>query len=80
MGARRDAAGDLAQMELHGLGVAERQDPGGALALLGTDRTEQVGPLGALVVGGARPGSLSGLAIGQLVLLSDAHLVLKPNL
>jgi hypothetical protein len=31
-------------------------------------------------VGSVRPGSLSGPAIGQLVLLPDAHLVLKPNL
>ena len=80
MGARRDLAGDLVQMELHGLGVAERQNPGGALAPLGADRAEQVGPPGTLVVGGARSGSLSGPAIGQLVLLPDAHLVLKPNL
>jgi len=79
MGARRDLAGDLVEMELHGLGVAERQDPGGARAPLGADRAEQVGPLGTLVVSGARPGALFGPALGQLVLLSDAHLVLEPD-
>ena len=43
---------DLVEMELHGFAVAGRQHEGGAGAAFGADRTEQVGRLGPLIVGG----------------------------
>jgi hypothetical protein len=47
---------------------------------LGADRAEQIGRLCALVVYGARSRAFAGPAVGQLVLLPDAHLVPKPHL
>ena len=70
---------DLIEMELHGFAVAGRQHQRGSRPKLGTDRTEQIGRLGALIVNGARARALSGPAIGQLVLLADPHLVLAPH-
>jgi hypothetical protein len=54
---------------------------GGAGAALGADRPQQIGRLDALIVSGARPRALAGPAVGQLVLLTDAHRVLNraPN-
>ena len=60
---------DLIEMELHGFAVAGWQHQRGSRPKLGTDRTEQIGRLGALIVTGARARALSGPAIGQLVLL-----------
>src|ERR1700683_3053286 len=77
---RGDFGGDLVEMELHGFSVAGRQHKGGAGPALGADRTEQVGRFSPLIVGGARACTLSGPAIGQLVLLPDPHLVLAPHL
>ena len=45
--------GDLIEMKLHGSAVARRQPGGGVGAAIGADRTEQVGQLGALIMGGA---------------------------
>ena len=70
---------DLVEMELHGFSVAGTPHEGGAAPALRTDRTEQIGRLGALIVNGARARTLSGPAIGQLVLLADPHLVLAPH-
>ena len=67
-------------MRGHRRGVAPRHDKPGALALLGADRAEDIGPLGALVVRGARPGSTPGPAAGDGVLLPDAGFVLPPQL
>ena len=50
VGVRRHHGADLGKMRLHRLGVAERHDDAGALARGGTDRAEDVGPGGALVV------------------------------
>src|SRR6187401_876740 len=61
---------DLIEMELHGFAVAGWQHQRGSGPKLGTDRTEQIGRLGALIVNGARARALSGPAIGQLVLLA----------
>ncbi len=52
MRAGRDRLTDLRQLRGHGLGVAIGQDETGALALLGANGTEDVGPGGALVVRG----------------------------
>ena len=61
-----DFGRDLIEMELHGFAVAGWQHQRGSRPKLGTDRTEQIGRLGALIVNGARARALSGPAIGQL--------------
>ena len=71
---------DLVEMKLHGFGVAGRQYEGGAGSAFGAHRTEQIGRLRALIVNGARTCAFPGPAIGELVLLTDAHLVLEPHL
>jgi hypothetical protein len=48
-----DLGGDLVEMKLHGFAVARRQHESGAGAAIGTDRTEQVGRPGPLIMGGA---------------------------
>jgi hypothetical protein len=80
VGAQCDLGSNLVEMNLHGFAVAGGQHDGGAGPALGADRPEHIGRLGALVVNGARPRALAGPAIGELVLLPDAHLVLKPHL
>ena len=75
-----DREADLGQVRLHGLGVAPWHDQARALALGRADRTEYVGPLGALVVRGSRPGPTPGPTPRDLVLLADAGLVGKPQL
>jgi hypothetical protein len=50
--ARRDFGFDLIEVKLHSFGVAGRQHEGGASSAFGADRTEQVGRLGPLIVGG----------------------------
>ena len=67
-------------MRLHGLGVAERHDEAGALALGRADRPEEIGPGGALVVRRPWPGPAPRPSPGQLVLLADPGLVLPPEL
>ena len=74
-GCRRDSFGDLREVQVHGLGVAGRQDQGRALALVWADRTEDVGGSGALIAGSARAGAALRPSAGDLVLLTDASLV-----
>ena len=50
--ARSDFGCDLIEVKLHSLGVAGRQHEGSAGSAFGTDRTEQIGRLGPLIVGG----------------------------
>lgn len=75
-----DGAGDLLEMGVHRLGIAPGQNQPDALALLRTDGTEDVGPLGALIV--RRDGSCSALrpAARYLVLLPDPGFILEPEL
>jgi hypothetical protein len=49
--ARRDFGCDLIEVKLHSF-VAGRQHEGGTGSAFGADRTEQVGRLGPLIVGG----------------------------
>jgi hypothetical protein len=79
MGTGIDHGADLEQVCLHGMGVAVRHDQAGALALGRADRAEDVGPFGALVVCGPRPGSASGPSAGDLVLLADTGFILPPQ-
>ena len=80
MGAGLDGLGDLHEVQVHCLGVAGRQDQGCALALLGADRAEDVGGGGALIAGRTWACAALRPSAGDLVLLADASLVLKPNL
>ena len=48
--------------------------------MFGADRTEQIGRLGALIMGGSGTRAPPGPTIGELVLLADPHLVLEPDL
>src|ERR1700740_791570 len=80
VGARADLGGDLVEMKLHGLAVAEGQNQCRAGSEFRAHGPEQVGRLRTLVVSGTRPRSLSGPAIGELVLLPHPHLILEPDL
>ena len=80
MGIGGDGLGYLGEMEVHRRGVAEGQDQPGRLAFGRTDRTEDVGRLGALIVRGRRPCTAQSPAPGDLVLLADPGLVLEPDL
>ena len=79
VGAWRDGLGDLDEMQVHRLGIAGRQDQGGALTLFRTDGAEDVCRGGALIAGSARAGAALSPAAGDLVLLADPCLVLEPN-
>jgi len=80
MSAGVDGGGDLRQMGVHRLGIAPWQDETDTLALLRTDRAEDVGPLGSLIVRRAGPCSALGPATCDLVLLADPRFVLEPQL
>ena len=79
MGAGRDQSADLFEMGLHRRGVAPGHDQAGRFALLGADRPEDVGGLGALVVRRAGSCTTTRPAPGQLVLLADAGFILEPD-
>src|SRR3954447_10759428 len=71
---------DLGKVQVHGLGVAGGHDQGRALALSWTDRAEDVGRGGTLIVGRRRPGAAPRPAPGDLVLLADPRFVGEPEL
>lgn len=80
MGTGGNGLGNLREVQVHRLGVAGRQNQGSALALLGADRAEDVGGSGALIAGCARASAALRPPTGDLILLTDAGLVLEPNL
>ena len=71
---------DLLEMQLHRLGVAERQDKTGRLAERGADGAEDIGRGGSLIFQGKRARPAFGPAPSDLVLLADAGFVLEPQL
>lgn len=79
MGARRDVKRDLGEVQVHGVGVAERQDQAGRLAFLRADCTEDVGRFVALIVRRRRACPLSRPSSRDLVFLPDPGLVLEPD-
>ena len=79
MSAGIDSEADLLQMLVHGDGVAIGQDKAGALALLGTDGPEDVGPHGALVARCRWLCAAASPTAGDLVLLPYAGLVGPPE-
>ncbi len=80
MGSRRHRPGDLGQMQSHGGGIAARQNKAGGDPLGRANGPEDVGRARPLIVRcrGARPALRP--SPGDLVLLSDPGLVLKPDL
>jgi hypothetical protein len=74
-----DGGADFRQMGVHRFGIAPRQNQTDTLALLRTDSTEDIGPLGALIVRRAGSRSALGPAARDLVLLADAGFVLEPD-
>ena len=67
-------------MQCHGLGVAGRKDEAGRLAERGTDGAEDIGRGCSLILQGKRPRSAFRPASRDLVLLTDAGLLLEPEL
>ena len=80
MCAGSNATANRVEVGLHGLGVGLRHDEGDAGVAARTDGAEHIGVLVALILGLARPRSLSGPLIDEAVLLTDPHLVLEPDL
>ena len=78
--AARHLGGDLRQMQVHRLDIADRQNERRALALFGADGAEDVGRGGALIVRGRRPCAAFCPAPRDLVLLPDAGFVGEPDL
>ena len=80
VGAWRDLCCDFGEVEIHRRGVATRHNERRALAVLGTDRAENIGRGGSLISGSAWTRAALGPAAGDLVLLADARLVGEPDL
>ena len=79
MCAWRDGDGNLGEMKDHRLAIAFRQHQPSALAVLGADRSENVGRRRALVASRDRPRSAQGPATGDLVLLAYSGLIREPD-
>src|SRR5216684_359395 len=79
VGARCDGARDFGQMQRHRGGVAARQDEAGGSPLGRANGAEDVGRAGALIVRRRGPGAAPRPSPGDLVLLADPSLVLKPD-
>lgn len=80
MGPGRNGLGDFSEMQVHGIGVAERQDEPCTLAVRGADRAEDIGRGGPLVMRRRRTRSTAGPTARDLVLLPYPCLVLEPYL
>ena len=76
----RDLRCDFGEVEIHRLCIAAWHDERRALAVLGTDRAEDIGRGGSLISGSAGARSAQGPTPGDLVLLADARLVGEPDL
>jgi hypothetical protein len=76
MSARRDAARDFLDMQLHRLGVSLRQRERGAFSERRADRSEEISVFVALIGWLARPRALACPLTHETVLLADARLVL----
>src|ERR1700722_17910426 len=79
VGARLDGERDLLKLQRHGLGVAGREDEAGRLAERGTDGAENIGRGGSLFLQGKKPRAACRPASRDLVFLTDAGFVLKPD-
>lgn len=75
----RHGLGDFGEVQIHRLGVAKGKDEPGTLALSRTDRAEDVGRGGALVMRRRGACATLGPTPRDLVLLSDPRFVLEPD-
>ena len=71
---------DFGEVEVHRLRVAAWHDKRRALAVLGTNRAEDIGGGGSLIFGSVWTRAALGPTPGDLVLLADARLVGEPDL
>ena len=79
VGARCNGARDFGQVQRHRGGIAARQDEAGPGSLGRADGAEDVGRAGPLIVRRRGPCPAPRPSPGDLVLLSDPGLVLKPD-
>src|SRR5688572_28894020 len=79
-GSRRHLGCDLGEVQVHGYGVAGRQNQGSSLAFARADRAEDVGRGRALIVRCRGPRAPPDPPARNLVLLADARLVREPDL
>jgi len=70
----------FSEVQCHGFGVAEGQNEPCTLAVFRADRAEDVGRFRPLIFRCRRPGPASRPAPRDLVLLTDAGLILEPYL
>jgi hypothetical protein len=77
--ARRHLGRDFIEMPLHGVGVAPGQDEARADATRGTDGAEDIGRLGALVLGRRGPAAAFRPAPRELGFLADPGFILPPD-
>src|SRR5712671_2683225 len=80
MGISGDLAADLAEMVVHGGGIADRHDQRRRFARRRADRTKQIGRSETEILRRHWPAAGLPPHPGQAVLLADASLVLKPYL
>ena len=80
MSSRRHLGCDFGQVQVHGFGVAGRQDQGSSLALARADGAEDVGRGRALIVWRRGPRTPPGPPPRDLVRLADARLVRELDL
>src|SRR6266702_296497 len=80
MGIVGDLAADLAEVMVHGDGIADRHDQRRRLALRRANRTKHIGRGEVEILRRHRPAAGLPPHPGQGVLLADASLVLKPYL
>ena len=76
---RRDRGADFREVLRHRPGIAPGHDQAGAFGLGWTDRAEDIGGFGALIVRRPRACTDPRPSSGVLVLLSDPGLILKPD-
>lgn len=74
-----DSLADFGKVQVHRVGIAPWQDQPGAGTARRADRAKDVGPFRALIMRRAGARAAPGPAPGNLVLLPDARLVLKPD-
>lgn len=80
MCARRDRGGNLGKVKVHRVGIAFWQHQPGTLAVLGADRTENIGRRRALIASSGRSRSAQRPAAGDLILLAYSGFIREPYL
>jgi hypothetical protein len=79
MAARRDAARDFDEVQVHRIGVGVRKNEGCSGVAGRTDRAEQIGPIVTLIAWSSRTAAAFGPDAAQRALLADAGFILPPE-